>query len=164
MSGRVLLMSLLVAATWNAILAAHERPRLRFIRTVAEERILAGLEDRCRKMQKIQTVIYDRTKRLHKVVQTRSDKTPRLRDKNAALKLSRKVNPLIKELHEAIDILEGEGTAVAFPEVFREVLKDVKLVQQRLQTGDVGPRTQAIEEDIIDTFREMTQALTKTRY
>jgi len=60
-------------------------------------------------------------------------------------------------------MLEAEGTAVAFPEVFQQVREDMKIVQRRLELADVAPVTQAIEQDIIDTLKEMVDALKKAR-
>ena len=60
-------------------------------------------------------------------------------------------------------MLEAEGSAVAFPEVFQQVREDMKHVQRRLEVTDVGAVTQAIEKDIIDTLKEMIEALKKAR-
>src|SRR5262249_32529559 len=64
---------------------------------------------------------------------------------------------------KAIEMLEAEGSAVAFPEVFKQVREDMKHVQRRLGVIDTGVVTQAIEKDIIDTLKEMIEALKKAR-
>ena len=58
-------------------------------------------------------------------------------------------------------MLEAEGSAVAFPEVFQQVREDMKHVQRRLDVTDVGVVTQAIERDIIASLTEMIEALKK---
>ena len=46
---------------------------------------------------------------------------------------------------KAIEMLEAEGSAVAFPEVFKQVREDMKIVANRLENADVGTVTVAIE-------------------
>ena len=60
-------------------------------------------------------------------------------------------------------MLEAEGSAVAFPEVFQQVRSDMIVVQKRLGNTDVFKVTQAIERDIIETLKEMIEALKKAR-
>src|SRR5205823_273569 len=67
------------------------------------------------------------------------------------------------EATKAIDMLQSEGSAVAFPEVFQQVREDMKHVQKRLEGVDTGKVTQAIEEDIISTLKEMIEALKKAK-
>ena len=67
------------------------------------------------------------------------------------------------EARKAIEILEAEGSAVAFPEVFQQVRDDMIHVQRRLGVSDVGAVTQTIEQDIIDSLKEMIEALKKAK-
>jgi len=69
----------------------------------------------------------------------------------------------VLEASKAIEMLEAEGSAVAFPEVFQQIREDMKHVQRRLDITDVGQVTQAIEKDIIDTLKEMIDALKKAQ-
>jgi hypothetical protein len=41
------------------------------------------------------------------------------------------------------------------------VRKDMEIVQARLEKCDLGKKTQELQQDIIDTLREMTAALGK---
>ena len=52
----------------------------------------------------------------------------------------------------ALKILEGEGSAVAFAEVFQQVKADMKAVKNRLAKVDTGKVTVTIENDIIETL------------
>src|SRR5262249_13387552 len=56
-----------------------------------------------------------------------------------------------------------EGSAVAFAEVFEQVSKDMEVVRNRLNKTDVGEITQKVENDIIDTLRDMIEALKKAQ-
>jgi len=60
-------------------------------------------------------------------------------------------------------MLETEGSAVAFPEVFQQVLEDMKHVKRRLGITDVGDVTVTIEQDIIETLKDMIKALEKAK-
>jgi hypothetical protein len=63
----------------------------------------------------------------------------------------------------AIRLIEEEGSAIAFAEVFKQVRNDMDKVAKRLNGADVGAVTQTIEKDIIDTLTEMIAALKKAR-
>src|SRR6185295_16759745 len=70
---------------------------------------------------------------------------------------------IVVEADKCIDILQSEGTAVAFPEVFQQIRQDMKHVQKRLELTDVADITQGIEKDIVATLKEMIDALKKAR-
>ena len=153
---RVLLASLLAGAISPAALFACEPPR-----DAGRLRPLTALEDYCRKLLVRQTAIYNGTKALHRATAGTAGKKPRPVDRQAALRLSDSVKALIKETTKAIDLLEAEGSAVAFLEVFQALREDMKRVQQRLEMRNVGAATLAIEQDILDTLKEMITSLRK---
>src|SRR5262249_29847386 len=74
-----------------------------------------------------------------------------------------KEDEIVAEADKAIAIIDTEGTAVAFSEVFRQVRNDMAHVSNRLHRTDVGPETQLIEQDIITMLSEMIEALKKAR-
>ena len=82
-------------------------------------------------------------------------------DQQNALKLSDNEKDIIMEANKAIQMLEEEGSGVAFPEVFQQVREDMKHVQRRLEIADVAEVTQAVEKDIIASLQEMIEALKK---
>ncbi len=59
--------------------------------------------------------------------------------------------------------MEGEGTAVVFAGVLKEVMGDMQAVQKRLNEARVGKDTQQIEQDIIDQLTMMKEALKKAK-
>ena len=65
----------------------------------------------------------------------------------------------ILEMADVIDMLEVKGAAFAFPEVCRQVREDMKQVQSRLNVGDVGTATQAIQQDIVESLRDILDSL-----
>ncbi len=136
---------------------------LRQTREEELERLLAALEARCRKMLEMQVQVLAGTEATHKAVLSHADKKPAREDQQSALKLSDNEKDIITEANKAIQMLEEEGSAVAFPEVFQQVREDMKHVQRRLEVADVAEVTQAVEKDIIASLQEMIDALKKAR-
>jgi len=68
---------------------------------------------------------------------------------------------IVRLCNVAVRLVEEEGSAIAFAEVFKQVRDDMVKVTNRLKVADVGGVTQAIEKDIIDTLKEMIDALKK---
>src|SRR5579862_9749011 len=126
------------------------------------EGVLNGLEKSFMKMLKTQIAVQKGIKDLHITIDGTTEKTPQFRDYQAALNLASSVKQSIKEANRITEMLEKDG-AIAFPEVFVQLRDDMKKVQSRLERCDVGPATQALQEDIVETLREMIGALTKGR-
>jgi hypothetical protein len=127
------------------------------------ERVLAALQARCEKMLMMQQQVLAGTKDTDVAISKNPDKKADRDNKLASLKLSDKEKEIVQEANKCIDILEAEGTAVAFPEVFQQLRQDMIHVQKRLEVTDVHGITQGIELDIIDTLKEMIAALKKAR-
>jgi hypothetical protein len=79
----------------------------------------------------------------------------------SALALADEQRTIVHEASQVIRMLEAEGSAVTFSEVFTLVRDDRRRVQRRLNGADAGKATQAIQEDIIDTLPEMSKSLGK---
>jgi len=136
---------------------------LRQLREEELERLLANLQARCEKMLAMQMQVLGGTEGVFKSVELHKDKKAARGDQQQSLRLSDDEKEIVVEATKAIELLEAEGSAVAFPEVFKQVREDMKHVQRRLGIVDVGQVTQAIEKDIIDTLKEMIEALKKAR-
>jgi hypothetical protein len=120
-----------------------------------------GLKARCEKMLAMQTGIYNGTKAVARAIDANAGKKPSRLNREDALALADEQKTIAHEASQVIRMLEAEGSAVAFCEVFTQVRDDMKRVQHRLNGADAGKATQAIQEDIIDTLREMIKALEK---
>ncbi len=136
---------------------------LRQLREEEIERLLAKLEQRCRYMLEIQMEVYDGTVRVDKAIGTNPDKKASRAEEQRALQLSEREEVIVVEANKAIQILEAEGTAVAFPQMFEQVRDDAKNVARRLGKADVGAVTQVIEQDIIAALKDMIEALKKAQ-
>jgi oligogalacturonide lyase len=141
---------------------SNDPENVRQLREEQLERVWAALMGSCRKMLDMQIAVHNGTKGLHKVIQGTADEQPRAEDRQASLKLSENVKEIIMEATKTMEMVEAEGSAVAFPEIFRELCEDMKRVQHCLEISAVGIVTQALEQDIIDTLKEMIRALEKS--
>lgn len=136
---------------------------LRQVREEELERLLAALQARCEKMLAMQIEVLAGTEGVAKAIAENPKKETTREHKQDALRLSDREGEIVLEASKAIEMLEAEGSAVAFPEVFQQVREDMKSVQRRLGTADAGNLTQDIEKDIIASLKEMIDALKKAK-
>ncbi len=134
---------------------------LKQIREQEVERILAQLKGRCEKMLAMQLAVRDGTVVLDKNVKGHDDQKPTRVDEQMSNGLADKEDAIVKEANMAIRIIEAEGSAIAFAEVFKQVREDMVTVKGRLDKTDSGVVTVQIEDDIIGTLQEMVEALKK---
>src|SRR5262249_17960927 len=136
---------------------------LRQLREEELERLLAALQARCEKMLAMQLQVLAGTEGVFKGIDLTPDKKATRDHQQQSLRLSDNEKDIVVEANKAIEMLEAEGSAVAFPEGFQQGRQDMMHVQRRLEITDVGVVTQAIEKDIIDSLKEMIEALKKAR-
>ncbi len=136
---------------------------LRQLREKEKERLLANLINRCTRMLEAQEKVYDETKSLDKDLQSAEDTLSKNLVGQKSSDQAGVEKGIIKECDLAIVMLEDEGSTVAFPEAFRQLRNDMQNVEARLKNADVGALTQTIEEDIIQTLKEMIADLKRAR-
>jgi hypothetical protein len=134
------------------------------LRTLREEeamRVLSQLQARCEKMKAMQIAVRDGTVNLDKIIQAHETHKPDRIDQQTSNGLADKEDAIVKEANGAIRILDAEGSAVAFAEVFRQVRDDMMAVKVRLDQTNTDIVTVQTENDIIATLDEMIDALKK---
>jgi len=136
---------------------------LRQLREEEIERLLARLEARCRRMLALQIAVRDDTVALDKVIKDNPNGQPTRADQQASNVLSDREEEIVKEARAGLTLLEAEGSAVAFAEVFAQVKGDMETVAIHLRKTDTGIVTVTIEDQIIDTLKEMIEALKKAQ-
>jgi hypothetical protein len=136
---------------------------LRQLREEEMRRLLEALQARCQRMLALQMEVFDGTARVEKAIALNSDKKASRAEEQKSLQLSDREQLIVHEAILALQLLETEGSAVAFPEAFSQVRDDATHVSRRLGKADVGPVTQAIEQDIIALLKEMIEALEKAK-
>jgi hypothetical protein len=134
---------------------------LRQLREEEIERLLARLEARCRHMLAMQKAVRDGTVELDKVIKGNPKAEPSRANQQESNVLSDKEDEIVKEATAGLRLLEAEGSAVAFAEVFQQVRGDMQTVATRLRKTDTGIVTVTIENQIIETLEEMIEALKK---
>lgn len=136
---------------------------LRQLREEEIERLLARLEARCRHMLALQIGVRDDTVSLDKTIKGNPKSEATRVDQQASNVLSDREEEIVKEARAGRKLLEAEGSAVAFYEVFTEVQGDMETVAARLRKTDTGVVTITIENQIIETLQEMIEALKKAQ-
>ncbi|MBO0697224.1 MAG: hypothetical protein J2P46_02405 [Zavarzinella sp.] len=137
--------------------------RLKQLREQELERLLANLEARVSKMLAMQKEVKAATEAIFVQIQKHPDKKAEPVDFQNSQKQEDKEGEIINEADKAIQLLQSEGSAVAFPAVFEEVRKDMFRVKERLHDSNVGEDTQSIEQDIIEALEHMRDALKKAQ-
>lgn len=127
------------------------------------ERTLAALQARCERMLAMQIEVRDGTVALDRKIQTRPEAKPDNADRARANELQDRENDINKEARSAWRLVEEEGSAISFQVVFQQLVTDVGNVANHLGFADTGAVTVTIENDIIDTLKEMIDALKQAR-
>jgi hypothetical protein len=127
---------------------------------VAEAQILQ-LDARCRLMLCLQRELNDAAADLAQGIQDRVDKKPTAADRERARGLAQRQALISRQATRTLKLLDDDGTAVAFCEVFRELHDDMDTAGRQLHRGDVGPDMLARLRDVADTLAEMVDALRK---
>jgi len=136
---------------------------LRQLREEEQAQLLATLIQRCKEMLRMQEEVLKGTEAVARAINANNNKKPNNVNTQDALNLSDDEKKIVVEATKAIELLEAEGSAVAFPEVFQQVREDMRHVARRLGAVDPNKVTQAIEQDIIDTLKEMIKALEQAK-
>jgi hypothetical protein len=136
---------------------------LRQLREQEKERMLADLINRCTRMLEEQQKVYGETKSLDRDLQSAVDALSRNTVSQKSSDQAGIEQGIVKECDKVITVLESEGSTVAFPEAFRQLRNDMQNVVARLKISDVGGLTQNIEEDIVQTLKDMIADLQRAR-
>ena len=141
---------------------AELEKRLKQLREKELAKLLANLEERVARMLKMQIEVREATVGIEKTVTALGGKPA-----NAEIQKSQaeadKESQIVAEAEKTLKLMEGEGTAVVFAGVLKEVMGDMQAVQKRLNEARVGKDTQQIEQDIIDQLTMMKEALKKAK-
>ena len=136
---------------------------LRQLREEEIDRVLVQLQARCIEILRLQTEVRGGTVEVQTSVNARPDRRADRADEQRALELHDREDQMVRKAGDALKLIEAEGSAVAFAEIFRQVRDDMTNVRDRLKLADVGEETVKIEEDIIATLKEMIESLKKAQ-
>src|SRR5262249_4761898 len=130
------------------------------VRTEQTERLLSTMQSRCQRMFDMQTTVRNGTVTISGQFNEGGDRSA-LEEK--VQQLADDQDKIALEAHYATRLLEDEASTLALPEVFYQLRRDMISAASRLRRFDVGVITQAIQQDILDTLRETTDAIKKAR-
>ncbi|AMV26474.1 hypothetical protein VT84_18895 [Gemmata sp. SH-PL17] len=136
--------------------------RLKQLREKELAKLLANLEQRVTLMLKLQAEVKVDTENIDKTVQSLGGK-PAIAEIQKSQTQADKESQIVGIAEATLKLMEGEGSAVVFAGVLKEVKGDMESVQKRLNEARVGADTQQIESDIIEQLKMMKEALKKAR-
>jgi hypothetical protein len=137
--------------------------KLKQLREEELERLLANLEARVSRMLAMQKEVKANTQALDAIASKTADKKLPKGDFQRSQQQSDREGEIVVEADKTLQLLQAEGTVVAFPGVLEEVRKDMMRIKERLYAGIVNEDTIAIEQDVIDALTEMLEALKKAQ-
>lgn len=127
------------------------------------DRLLAYLRERCAHMLDNQRQISKETRSLDarlRALKAANAESPRDRkDLQRAEDLSRREGALAVVALDVMDLLEEDGTTLAFPQIVQEVKNDLESAQRLLARIETGLLTQAIQKDIERALEDILAAL-----
>ncbi len=127
------------------------------LRKEEREETLRDLEARFREMLAKQRPINDATLALDQVGRENFKRAEQLQ----LADLATAERALAEQASTCLHILDEEGTTVAFPRVVDQLAQDMSAAAERLAAAEVGPVTQAIEKEIVDTLEQLLDAVKK---
>ncbi len=134
---------------------------LRQIRKEERERTLADLLARCKRMLGVQESILEGSEQLFREMRRSSDTKPTLPQAARSNRLADSQNNNLRLASATLEIVRSEGSAVAFAEVFEQLIQDMDVVHNRLSRTEIDKVTLTVEDDIIQTLRDAIKALEK---
>jgi hypothetical protein len=130
---------------------------LRQLREEEQLMLLEALERRLDRMLQQQTKIRNETLSLN--LRMKDTPTPPRAVVDKAQQLGDGEAELSGEAEKILDILREEGTTVVIPDVIRDMKRDLDGLAARLRKLDAGDYTQAVQQDIIETLRELIEVI-----
>lgn len=136
--------------------------RLKQLREKELAKLLANLEQRVSAMIRLQTEVREATKNIHGTVKSLGGK-PAVAEIQKSQTEAENEFRIIVIADATLKLMEGEGSAVVFAGLLKEVKGDMEAIKRRLEDTRIGEDTQQIEQDVIDQLKMMLEALKKAR-
>ncbi|MGH7163481.1 MAG: hypothetical protein ACREID_08345, partial [Planctomycetota bacterium] len=134
---------------------------LRQLREEMQLMLLDALERRLAKMLQEQERMFRETVSLH--LRLRDAKTPAASDQDKARQLGDGEAELSAEAEKLLGVVREEGTTVVIPDVVEDLKGDLDALAARLRRIDAGEYTQRIQQDVIETLRQLIRVIQEER-
>ncbi|MGB9626224.1 MAG: hypothetical protein ACPMAQ_15330 [Phycisphaerae bacterium] len=137
----------------------HLEEQLNQLRREQQEEVLRALEDRFRDMLARQLQVNQNTLDLDRKGMPNWTRTEEL----LAGTLAQAERDLAAEAGTALTILREEGTSLVFPRIVEQLAADLNDAGGRIAEKDVGPATQQVQADIVESLKELIEAVEQVR-
>ncbi|MCI0700177.1 MAG: hypothetical protein L0241_03720 [Planctomycetia bacterium] len=141
---------------------AELEKKLKQLREKELAKLLSNLEERVNQMLRKQIEVKAATESIDKGIKASNGKPTNL-DFQKSQTEAEKEGDIVTIAEKTLKLMEGEGSAVVFAGVLKEVKGDMEAIQKRLNGARVGEDTQQIEQDVIDQLKMMLEALKKAK-
>jgi hypothetical protein len=135
--------------------------RLAQLRDKEKLKKLENLEQRIARMLSQQIEVRDATKTIEDRIKATKQKTTAEVQKAQAQ--ADKEAGIIAEADKAMQLIEGDGSAVVFAGVLGLTRQDMQAVYKQLEKADTGEATLLLEDQIITQLQKMLEALKKAQ-
>ncbi len=122
-----------------------------------QEEILRGLESRFRVMLAEQIKVNQATQEL----ESKGPPNWTREDELVLAGTAQNQLGLIEQAEQALRILKEEGTTIVFPRMVEQLGEDMRESHGRLQGKETGPETQRIQSEVVNTLKELIEAIQK---
>ncbi len=133
--------------------------RLKQLREEEQQRKLASLAERFRRMHEAQTgLVGDTESRLQAIGDDPAEATSRA-GQLAAAKLAGRQGEVGALADQALRVVRADGTSRVFDDALTQALDDIRSAEERLREAQVDSTTLAIEQMVVDALAEMIAAV-----
>jgi hypothetical protein len=130
---------------------------LRQMREEEQLMLLDAIERRLVRMLRAQTDLYKRTISLH--LRIRNQPEPGRNERDLAGQLADGEAEIAGEADKLLALLQEEGSTIVIPDVVADLRGDLDGLAGRLRGFDAGPYTQQIQQDVIETLKELIEVV-----
>lgn len=133
--------------------------RLKQLREEEQQRRLASLAERFRRMHEAQTgIVGDTERRLEAIADHPAEATSRA-GKLAAAKLAARQGDVGGAAEQALRVVRADGSSRVFDDALSQAIDDIRSAEERLRQSQVDGTTLAIERMVADALAEMIAAV-----
>jgi hypothetical protein len=133
--------------------------RLKQLREEEQQRKLASLAERFRRMQEAQTgLVGDTKRRIEAISANPADATSRA-GQLAAAKLAGRQSDVGALADQALRVVRADGSSRVFDDALSQAVADIRSAEERLRESQVDGTTLAIEQMVVDALAEMIAAV-----
>lgn len=133
--------------------------RLKQLREEEQQRKLASLAERFRRMQEAQTgLVGDTKRRIEAISANPADATSRA-GQLAAAKLAGRQGDVGALADQALRVVRADGSSRVFDDALTQAVADIRSAEERLRQSQVDGTTLAIEQMVVDALAEMIAAV-----